>query len=121
MLNTRALGTATVIGTALQLVMVIAGHTNDTIKLLFAVGGMSISLIAGLVYAKLAESRASGGLALGGSIAGGLCALLGICVSYYLRDVPALILAVGTLSSAVTGAVGAWVGRFIFGGARATV
>ena len=120
MLNSRAGTVATVVGTVLQLAMVIAGHTNASIAQMFAVGGMGISLVAGVVYAKLAGAGSAGSYAVGGMIAGGVCALIGICVSYLLGDVPAFILAVGTLSSAVTGALGGWLGRFAFGGARAT-
>jgi len=52
----------------------------------------------------------TGSAILGGVLAGGLCALIGIAVSYLLKDVPASLLALGTLSSAVTGAVGGWLG-----------
>jgi hypothetical protein len=47
---------------------------------------------------------------VGGILAGAICALLGIAVSYFLKDVPASLLALGTLSSAVTGAIGGWLG-----------
>lgn len=111
MLNIKALQTATVIGTVLQLAMVIAGHFIPAVAALFAVGGMGISLVAGLLY-----GRAAGGLAaaaLGGVIAGGVCALIGIAVSAVLSDVPPIILLIGTLGSAAAGAVGGVIGRFI--------
>ena len=107
MINRRALTTATLIGTVLQVGMVVSGHTNPAVKNLFAVGGMTISLVAGVAYVLLAprtDDRSS--LSLGGTIAGALCALIGIAVSYVLGDVPASLLALGTLSSAVTGAIG---------------
>ena len=110
MINRRALTTATLIGTVLQVGMVVSGHTNPAMKNLFAVGGMTISLVAGVAYVLLAprtDDRSS--LSLGGTIAGALCALIGIAVSYVLGDVPASLLALGTLSSAVTGAIGGWV------------
>jgi hypothetical protein len=47
----------------------------------------------------------------GGTIAGAVCALLGILVSFLLGDVPATLLALGTISSAVTGAIGGAIGR----------
>jgi hypothetical protein len=119
MLNSRAVTVATVAGTVLQLAMVLAGHTNATIAQQFAVGGMGISLVAGLMYAKFAGAGTAGSYAIGGMIAGGACALIGICVSYLLGDVTAFILFAGTLSSAVTGAIGSWLGRLVFGGARA--
>ena len=110
MINRRALTTATLIGTVLQVGMVVSGHTNPAVKNLFAVGGMTISLVAGVAYvlpAPRTDDRSS--LSLGGTIAGALCALIGIAVSYVLGDVPASLLALGTLSSAVTGAIGGWV------------
>ena len=110
-MSTRALFIATLIGTVLQTAMVVAGHTNKSIANLFAAGGMSLSLIAGIVYAVLAGGT-TGSAVLGGVVAGGLCALIGIAVSYFLKDVPASLLALGTASSAVTGAVGGWIGTF---------
>jgi len=109
-ISIRALLIATAIGTVLQVAMVISGHTNKTVAKLFAVGGMSLSLIAGLIYAVLATGATTGSAAAGGVLAGGLCALIGIAISYVLKDVPASLLALGTLSSAVTGAVGGWLG-----------
>ena len=120
MINSRAVVMATVVGTVLQLAMVLAGHSNASIAAMFAVGGMGISLVAGVMYAKFAGPASTGSHAIGGLVAGGACALIGICVSYLLGDVTALILAAGTLSSAVTGAIGGWVGHLVFGSARVT-
>jgi hypothetical protein len=110
-MNVKALTTATAIGLALQLAMVIAGHYEPYVKNnVFAIGGMLISLIAGAIYAW----RAGGGWGsslLGGLIAGGLCALLGIAVSVLLKDVPASILMFGTIGSAVTGLIGGAIGK----------
>jgi hypothetical protein len=118
MLNSRAAVIATVGGTVLQVGMVVAGHSNPSIAQLFAVGGMGISLIAGVAYAVFARSDSAGAAATGGAIAGGACALIGICVSYLLGDVSMSVLALGTASSAVTGAIGGWLGSFL-PGARA--
>ena len=111
-MSVRALLIATLIGTVLQIAMVVAGHSNKSIAKLFAVGGMSISLVAGVIYAALAAGPTGSSL-LGGTIAGGLCALIGIGVSYALQDVPASLLALGTASSAVTGAIGGWLGTLL--------
>jgi hypothetical protein len=111
-MSIRAIIVATVIGTVLQTAMVVAGHSNKSIANLFAVGGMSVSLIAGVIYAALAGGP-TGSAILGGVITGGLCALIGIAVSFALKDVPASLLALGTASSAVTGAIGGWLGRFL--------
>jgi hypothetical protein len=117
MLNSRAVTVATVAGTVLQLAMVLLGHSNAAIAQLFGPVGMGISLVAGLIYTSQARGGSAGSAALGGFVAGGLCALIGIIVSFALGDVTAMILALGTLSSAVTGAIGGWLGRFVFGGA----
>ncbi|MEO8337517.1 MAG: hypothetical protein ABI664_21255 [bacterium] len=121
MINSRAVTVATVVGTVLQLAMVLVGHSNASIAALFGPVGMGISLVAGLIYASQARGSSVGSAALGGFVAGGLCALIGIVVSFALGDVTALILALGTLSSAVAGAIGGWVGRFAFSGAPRTV
>ena len=78
------------------------------------------ALIAPSAASSVARHGSAGSMAVGGLIAGGLCALIGICVSFALGDVTALILVMGTLSSAVAGAIGGWLGRFVFGGARTT-
>ena len=96
----------TIIGTLLQLAMVLSGHWVEFIKLnVFAVGGMLISALAGVIYARSARVDRKKS-AVQGAIVGGLCALIGIVVSFILGDVPAGILVLGTLSSAVTGAIG---------------
>ncbi len=76
-------------------------------------GGMGISAFAGLLCGRGAGGY--GGAALAGAVAGGVCALIGIAVSVLLGDTQAMILAFGTISSAVTGAVGGLVGRAIMG------
>jgi hypothetical protein len=108
-----ALINAILVGTALQLAMVITGHYTKSVANLFAVLGMTISLVAGLLYALWSKQPSLGADALGGLFAGGICALIGIVVSYALRDVQAVIIVFGTLSSAVTGAIGAAVGHLI--------
>jgi hypothetical protein len=102
----RPLRNAIVAGTVLQLAMVLAGHWVEFIKVNgFAAGGMAISALAGVAYARAARVP-RGRSALNGGIAGGACALLGIVVSFLLHDVPAMVLGVGTASSIVTGAIG---------------
>ncbi len=97
-----------IVGTVFQLIMVVSGHYNEFIaQNLFAIGGMTISLIAGAAFA-ISARTSRGAAALGGAIVGGGCALIGIALSVALGDVPPLILAVGTASSAVTGAIGAF-------------
>ena len=112
----RALRLATLVGTVLQVAMVVGGHFSPAVASMYAVGGMGISLLAGLAYAHWTRGAGSASsAAVGGLLAGALCALLGIFVSYLLGDVPASLLALGTISSAVTGAVGGSIGRMLFG------
>ncbi|HEY4275299.1 MAG TPA: hypothetical protein VGM68_07435 [Rhizomicrobium sp.] len=111
-MNKDSLITATSIGLVLQLAMVVGGHYVPMIKENFAIGGMLISLVAGLLYARKTLGSWSDAL-IGGGIAGGVCALIGIAVSVLLKDVPAMILAIGTAASAVTGLVGGAIGKLI--------
>lgn len=98
--------TSTAFGTVLQLAMVIGGHYNEFIRQnVFAIGGMAISLIAGVMWAKSA-AMSKGGAFGGGALVGGLCAILGIAVSVALHDTEPAVLAFGTVGSAVTGGLG---------------
>ncbi|MBL8773243.1 MAG: hypothetical protein JNK30_17810 [Phenylobacterium sp.] len=100
-------------GLILQLAMVLGGHYSAFVRdNVFALGGMAISLLAGLVFAKLAAVGWTPSLA-GGLVAGGVCALLGIAVSVALKDTAPMILVVGTLGSAVAGLLGAAVGKLL--------
>lgn len=105
----HALLRATLVGTVLQLVMAVSGHYDARIAKLFAVVGMLIAMAAGFLFARRA------GIGRGGSIFGGLgtgaaCALIAILESYRLGDVPAWVIPFGTSTSAVTGAIGGWLG-----------
>jgi hypothetical protein len=108
---------ATIVGTCLQVAMTLIGHFVPLVRANFMYGGLTISLIAGVLYA----TRGAGGwgsVAAGGAIAGGVCALIGIAVSCVLGDVPPPILIFGTLGSAVAGLIGALVARALRGGAN---
>lgn len=111
-MNKRALIVATVVGTALQVAMVITGHFVPAVANLFPLVGILISSSAGSAYAHAARSGWSDSL-LGGVIAGAVCALLGIAVSVMLGDVPPMILVIGTLSSAVGGVIGGALGKVL--------
>jgi len=112
-MNMQAVLIATLAGTVAQVAMVVAGHYSPGVAKFFAVGGMGLSLLAGLLYAALSH----GGLVEGafhGAVAGGVCALIGIGVSRALGDVPTSLLLLGTISSIVTGAIGGAIGRLVF-------
>jgi hypothetical protein len=113
MIDPKTLQRALFAGTVLQVAMVVAGHFVPFVALhVFMFGGMGISAIAGIVYGRAAAGF--GGAALGGAIAGGGCALIGIALSVLMGDTQGMILAIGTASSAVTGAIGGALGRLIF-------
>lgn len=112
-MNRQALIRATMLGTAFQLLMVVSGHFVPAIANLFAVVGMLISLVAGVLYARAARAGWGDSL-IGGLIAGGLCAFLGILVSYLLKDVTVDILWMGTLGSAIAGLFGGAIGKLVF-------
>lgn len=120
-LDRTALIRATTIGTVLQLAMVITGHFVPAVAMMFGLLGILLSAVAGVLYATRAADPTRGGAAWGGTLAGGICALIGIAVSFALGDVTALILLVGTLSSAVTGALGGVLGRAFGRGGRVAV
>lgn len=104
---------ATGAGLIAQLAMVLSGHYVAFIKdNVFAIGGMVISLLAGLLFAKLAAAGWTPSL-VGGLVAGGACALLAIAVSVALKDSAPMILVVGTLGSAVAGLIGGAVGKLL--------
>jgi hypothetical protein len=107
----RGLIRATLIGTVLQLAMVVMGHYDPRIASMFAVLGMLLSLVAGVLFGRWSGALGKGGAAAGGLAAGAACALLGILESFYLRDVPGWVIVFGTISSAVTGAIGGLLGR----------
>jgi uncharacterized membrane protein YeaQ/YmgE (transglycosylase-associated protein family) len=93
--------------------MVVAGHFVPVIRNnVFAVGEMTLSRIAGALYAWFARGTLKSGL-IGGAVAGGIGAIIGIALSVALSDVPPGILIFGTLSSAVTGLAGAAISRWL--------
>lgn len=109
-MNSRVVAKVTAIGALAQIAMVTAGHVAPAVQGLYALGGMGISAIAGWTQAH-AEPGSWIAAASGGAIAGGLCAVIGIALSWTLGDVPASLLALGTTGSAVTGLIGGLVGK----------
>ena len=67
---------------------------------------MLFSAVAGWVYARMARGS-WGDTIIGGAIAGGVCAAVGIAVSAALGDVPFSLSLLGTAVSIATGAAGA--------------
>jgi hypothetical protein len=89
-----------------QIAMVEAGHAMPALQSPgFAIGGTTISLIAGLVAGR--GSRSALGALGNGALAGGLGALIGIALSAWHGDVPASLLGMGTGASTLAGMIGA--------------
>lgn len=98
-------------GTVLQLALAAAGHFSAWVAInLFLFGRAMLSATAGYGYG-LILGRGYGAGALGGAIAGGLCAVAGLTVSVLLGDTPAAIVTTATAISILTGAVGGVFGQ----------
>ena len=112
-MNRNALVFATLIGTAAQVAMVVIGHFVPAVRGAYMGGGLGLSLVAGLLNAWKARGGWRDALT-GGLIAGGVCAVIGIAVSYLLNDVPVSLIALGGGSSAVTGLIGGAIGELVW-------
>jgi hypothetical protein len=101
------------VGLAAGLIMTIVGHYVPFVRdKVFAIGGMLIALVAGLIYARIARGAWRDSL-IGGAASGAVGALLAIAVSVVLGDTPAFVLLVGTIASIVTGLIGGAVGKLL--------
>jgi len=100
------------LGLIVQLAMILAGHYVPAIKDKgFMIGGLAISFLAGLLYAKLALNLGWPSAILDGGLAGGGCAFFAIGASVLLKDTPPNILMLGTLGSVVAGVIGGVLGK----------
>ncbi len=112
-MNFRTLLIATLVGVALQVGLVLAGHVVRALQDPgFAIGGMAFSAVAGWIYARMAGGDWKDTL-IGGAIAGGVCAAVGIFVSASLGDVPFSLLIIGTMGSIATGIGGAALAKLL--------
>lgn len=109
-MDMKTFGRVTLAATAAQVGMVVAGHYSAAVAGGFALGGMGISLLAGVFYARIARGSWAMSL-IGGLLSGGVCAFLGIGVSVFFGDVPPSLLAFGTAGSAVAGLIGGAAGK----------
>lgn len=112
-MNLKLLVRWTLVGTVLQLAMIVAGHFIPFVRdNVFMWGGLAISLIAGFLFARANKGNWADSL-LGGVIAGAVCALIGIAASVAWGDTPTAILLIGTCSSGFTGLIGAAIGKLL--------
>ncbi|HWA90655.1 MAG TPA: hypothetical protein VG889_11505 [Rhizomicrobium sp.] len=111
MIDPKILQRALIVGTVLQVAMILIGHFVPFVREnVFMFGGMMISGVAGYLYAMDYAAGFGRGI-LGGAIAGGACALIGIACSVLLGDTPVYVLALGTAISVVTGIAGGFWGE----------
>ncbi len=104
---------AAMIGTVLQVLMVVSGHFSPAIAGLFPMVGTGLGGVAGLLAGMWATHQSAGRSAGAGVLAGGAGALIGTIISFLLGDVPVSIVAIGTGASAGAGAIGGLVGRML--------
>src|SRR5580704_17050541 len=92
LVDNRALRSAVLVGSLLQLIAVLVAHFSVWLELhALLFGTMMISATIGYLYAQdVAWGYAKG--ACGGALAGGLCALLGVAVSGALGDLAPIML-----------------------------
>lgn len=100
----------TVIGGAMQLVMVLIGHWIVAVANAFGILGTLIALTVGLLFAREARDG-MGGAIVGGALAAGISAFVGVAVSFAMGDVTRDIIVIATASGLVAGAIGGAIGQ----------
>lgn len=111
-MDRHALIGAALVAAAAQMLLVVTGHFVAAVAdNLFALGGMALSLAAGLLYARKAPR---GRPILGGALAGLICAAIGISLSAALGDVPPMLIPLGGVAGAGAGALGALIAGRVF-------
>jgi hypothetical protein len=104
-----------VIGTILQLVMVVVGHFVPQVANVFPIAGTGIGGLAGLLNGMWSRNAGLGSAAVGGAVAGGAGGAIGTLVSSLMGDVPMSTLGIGTGSTAAAGLLGGLIGKFMGG------
>jgi len=111
----KGLSKPTMIGTVLQVGMILLGKVSPMVGQNFAIGGTAIAAITGVLASMMAKQSGMGGAAGGGAIAAGVSALIGTVVSLLTGQTPMETIAIGTGSSVVAGAIGGIVGQLLGG------
>ena len=108
----QTLGGAIVVGTLLQVAMVVSGHFAPTAQEagLFPIAGTLIGIVTGWL-AGAGTGRSSVATAGRGAVAAGLAGILGSLVSTALGDVPLANVGIAGGSTAIVGTLAAMVRR----------
>ena len=113
----KGLAKPTMIGTVLQVAMVLLGKVSPEVGQNFAIGGTTIAAVTGVLASLMNRQPAMGGAVGGGAIAAGVSALIGTVVSMATGQTGMDTIMIGTGSSIVAGALGGVVGQ-LFGGRK---
>ena len=113
----KGLAKPTMIGTVLQVAMVLLGKVSPDVSQYFAIGGITIAAATGVLASLMNPQPAMGGAVGGGAIAAGVSALIGTVVSMATGQTGMDTIMIGTGSSVVAGALGGVVGQ-LFGGRK---
>ena len=111
----KGLTKPTVIGTVLQVGMILLGMVSPVIGQNFAIGGTSIAAATGVIAALMARPAGVGGAAGGGAIAAGVSALIGTLASMATGQTGPDTILIGTGASVMAGALGGIVGQLVGG------
>ena len=106
-----ALAKATITGTLLQSAMVILGHFVPAIASSYPITGTAIGAVTGFLFAKWGGRSTRMASGSGGALAGGVAGLLGTIISAALGDVPIGTVGIATISTVISGFLGAAVGH----------
>jgi hypothetical protein len=99
------------VGIVLQIALMVAAHVLLLIEPQgFLLGGMTISAVAGYLYA-MDTGKGYFTSATMAAIIGGISALIGLAVSIALQDAPTRVVPLFTTICVVTGAVGGLFGQ----------
>lgn len=110
MIDIQTLRYVIIVGTTLQLANALLRHMNWLSDYYWQFGGMFISGVAGLLYAREVNKGYRWG-AVGGAIAGLVCTTVGVALSVTLRDVSALLIPAAMIVCTLTGAIGGLFGQ----------
>ncbi|MGN6149168.1 MAG: hypothetical protein ACTHPD_11560 [Rhizomicrobium sp.] len=111
MLDIRVFVRALIVGVVLEIALMTATHFIAFVEHQgFLLGGMTISAVAGYLYA-MDTGKGYFTSATMAAIIGGISALIGLAVSIALQDAPTRVVPLFTTICVVTGAVGGLFGQ----------
>jgi len=110
MIDGRILRYAIIVGTTLQAANALARHLGWLSDYYALFGGMFISGVAGLLYARDTDKGYKHG-AIGGGAAGLVCITIGVALAVTLHDAPAELIPFAMLICTLTGAIGGLFGQ----------